>query len=112
MYDIERIIETIPEGLNCKVGESSLYLLGVSTGARSITLTNVTLSDLISVILSSEANSIILQIKYRVTKGLVNWDHIVSVEGNLNYKTNINCLYWLNQHLKKNFDLDLTNYHD
>ena len=112
IYDVEHIIKTTPEGLNTKARETSLFLLAVSTGARAVTCANILLSDFIVLLPSSTEGNLILQIKYRVTKGLQNWDHIVSVEGNLTTKSDLNILYWLNQHLIKEFKLDLSNFED
>ena len=42
--------------------------------------------------------------------GNANWDHIVTVEGNHHHATPSNLIYWLAQHLRAKFNLDL--FHD
>jgi hypothetical protein len=106
--DVERIVSLIPDTRADKAAEASLYLFAVSVGARALTCENVLLKDILHVIRQSD--HVLVQIRLRVTKGNANWDHIVTVEGNHHHATPSNLIYWLAQHLRAKFNLDL--FHD
>lgn len=107
--DVKRIIEKTPVGCRDRVSEVSLWLVAHYTGARSITLSNIRLSDIIGVII--QVNGIILvQIKEKVTKGNPNSDHVVTLSGNLEDDSSMNVVFWLNKHLELKFNLSLINH--
>lgn len=108
--DVKRIIECIPEGHPDKAMEASLFLASLSTGARAVTCFNVHLADIISVYNVPGSNRIIVQLRYRVTKGNPIWNHIVSLEGDPTLKSSLNVVYWLVMHLKSRFGLDLLSF--
>lgn len=109
--DVRRIVEVTPENLPTKAAEASLWIIAVSTGARAITCANVALSDIKRVYFTGGDNCIV-QIRYRVTKGDANWNHDVSIEGEIDRKTPLNAVYWLNQHLTTSFGLCLRSFND
>lgn len=108
--DVKRIIDCIPEGHPDKAKEASLFLTSLSTGARAVTCHNVCLEDIVSVYAVPESSRLIVQLRFRVTKGNPNWNHIVSLEGDPFLKSSLNIVYWLRQHLLVEYALDLINY--
>ncbi|KAH7818577.1 uncharacterized protein MONOS_14930 [Monocercomonoides exilis] len=109
LSDVERIIDRTNDQSPTKAMEASLWLVAINTGARAITVSNVLIGDIGALITSESGETQILKIKFRITKANQNWNHTVSIEGTLDQRDNLNCLYWLNQHLKNAFDLDLHN---
>lgn len=108
--DVRHIIESTPDGLPSKSAEASLWLCALSTGARGITCSNILLQDIINATLLIDQKMLIVQFKYRITKGTENWNHIVTLEGNPYLKETLNFAYWFRLHLKENFDLDVLEY--
>ncbi|KAH7821996.1 uncharacterized protein MONOS_17694 [Monocercomonoides exilis] len=109
LKDVERIVENTSDLHPDKAMEASLWLTAVSTGARAVTMCNVLLSDIGVILDAVGKDTKVLKMKFRVTKGNIRWNHDVTLEGNLEERTNTNVLYWLNEHLKKSFKLDLHN---
>ncbi len=109
MEDVVRVIEITPALLPSKAEESSLWLIAVSTGARALTCDNVLLGDIVSVTQCPGTQKVIVSLRYRVTKGNRNWGQIVNVEGKIGIYSSTDCVYWLDKHLKKNFNLNILN---
>ncbi len=108
--DIARVVQFTPELLPSKDEEASLWLIAVSTGARAITCDNVLVGDIQQVCWNPTNNRWLVQIEYRVTKGDWNWNHPVTIEGQLECFHFTDPVYWLNRHLLKSFGLDLKNF--
>jgi hypothetical protein len=49
-------------------------------------------------------------VRQRVSKGNLNWNHTVTLEGKLNDYSPLNFVYWLNSHLKRKFKLTLNEF--
>lgn len=111
LSDVKIIIEKTPEGVPTKAAESSLWLFALTTGARAITCFNVQVCDIINVISKAGSGNVLIQILLRVTKGNQNWGHTVTVEGDPKKKSNLNIAFWLNEHLKQRFGLQLESFH-
>ena len=114
LADVKRIIDFTPEGLPTKAAEASLWLVALCTGARAITCSNVQLRDILAVINHPQSPPgqqwVNIQLRYRVNKGNANWNHEVTLEGRLDRKATSDFAYWLNQHLKSTFNLDLAQF--
>ena len=110
LSDVVRIIESTPPGLPTKALEASLWLLSVQTGARAITCSNIRVSDIYRVIYSPSSDLLLVQIRLRVNKGNPNWDQIITLEGDPSVLSSDDAVYWLNEHLKKQFTLDLNDF--
>jgi hypothetical protein len=105
--DVQRIIEHTPEGIPSRAEEASLWLVALSTGARAVTCESVTLQDISQVHRLPNSDRIIVQLRYRVTKGNGNWNHLVSLEGSPVEASPLDVVYWLRRHLLQAFSLDL-----
>lgn len=106
--DVLKIIDMTPDGVKCKAREAACWLMGLCTGARAITLSNVLLKDIIEIRKSDRLPGVeIVQINYEVTKGCTNWKQPVCLEGNTSHRHSGNVLYWLNEWLKQRFSVDL-----
>lgn len=108
--DVKRIIECTPDGIPSKAAEASLWLTALSTGARAITCSNVLISDIVSVRKVKDSSNYFVQLRFRVTKGNPHWNQIVTLEGDPNHISSLNCIFWLQKHLKNGFYLDLLDY--
>jgi 3-methyladenine DNA glycosylase AlkC len=108
--DVQRIINSTPDGIPTKAAEASLWLTAVSTGARAITCFSVQLGDIKNVYSKNNNTNLLVQICFKVTKGNPNWNHYVTLEGDINKRSSINVVYWLNEHLKSKFNLDLSTF--
>lgn len=110
--DVDRIIACTPEGLPSKAAEAALWNFALNTGARGLTCENMTVGDIIDVRASGDhPGSLLVTVNLRVTKGKPNWNQHVTVEGSPSSKSNnLNVVYWLNEHLKSKFGLDLTRF--
>jgi hypothetical protein len=107
--DIERIIRLTPDHHVEKASEASAWLCALYTGARAITITNVKLQNIIGVH-KLEGNKIIIRIRFTRTKGREAWDHVVSIEGDLENTGHNNFVQFFNRHLRLVFGLDLENF--
>jgi hypothetical protein len=83
----------------------SLYLFSFFTGARAITCVNIQLKHI--KVLSKKDNRYVISIIQDFTIGTSNWQHPVTFEGQIEDFDSMCFVYWLNQHLKKSFDLNL-----
>ena len=81
----------------------------VFTGARAITMNNVLISDIIKVRINEKGT--LIQINYRVTKGISNWNHVVSFNDGTDERDD-NFIYWFSKHIKKHFDLEIEKFND
>jgi hypothetical protein len=95
------MFERTQSSLKNKARIFSSYLFALYTGSRAITCVNVQLRDI--KLLLKENKTIIITINQQITKGCsIRW----SVK-----KQDIMCfVFWLNQHLMKDFNLVLNNY--
>ena len=116
--DVVHIINCT-ENIPSKAAEASCWLFAVSTGARAVTCSNILLSDIVQVTPSSLNNNnnnnnsslhLLVQIRERVTKGNSNWNHTVTLEGDVHNSSDNNFVYWLERHLKKQFNLSLLSF--
>jgi hypothetical protein len=100
--DVEKIIENYPEGKIDKSAEASLYLFAVSTGCRAISCSNIQVNDIMRIDPTRDG-SILISIKVRRTKGTCNWNHTVSLEGELDFECSTDFVFWLDQYFRDRF---------
>ena len=86
----------------------SLYLLIMHTGQNFITMSNVKLSDIRSVY--QYKVRIIVKVIARITKANTDWNQEFNLEGNVNEKNIMDAVYWLNEFLKEEHDLNIINF--
>lgn len=114
LSDVVRIIESTPDGLPTKASEASLWLTSLFTGARAITCSSITLGDILSVIQHPKSppgqSWVIIQLRFRVTKGNENWNQEISLEGRLDKQWTTNIVYWFSKHLERCFQLNLQDF--
>ena len=92
--DLFHIISSYPADFVAKSSESSAFLLSLYTGARAVTVVNIKIKDIINVFHQNKLctfctsnylnyclHNVIVQIKFTRTKGLINWNHVVSLDG-------------------------------
>jgi hypothetical protein len=109
LADVVKIIAAIPPGLTTRSEEASLLLVSVSTGARATTCEAVKIGDIVNLITSS-TGSTIAQLTFQKTKGNNHWNHTISIEGYPEQYALSDPVYWLQQHLKENFNLSLLSF--
>ena len=87
---------------------AALFTFALSTGARGNSCANVHLADLGPLYESENAESIlvvtIVKLKGRPSEKLQ-----LSLAGNIDHQSPVDVLYWLNQHLLRNFHISLRN---
>ncbi|KAH7832791.1 uncharacterized protein MONOS_16905 [Monocercomonoides exilis] len=106
--DVARIVHNLPDELESKYLEASLYLIGVQTGARAITLSSLKMSDIKRVIQSKETNKLLVTLCYNRTKGSSHWNHHVTIEGEEESRSDDDAVYWFSLHLKKSVGVRLS----
>jgi hypothetical protein len=52
----------------------------------------------------------LVKIRQRTSKGLPDWNHIVTLEGSITEASSTDFVYWLEQHLETSFGLSLTEF--
>ena len=110
--DIQRIIELTPQGVVTKAAEALLWLVAISTGARAVTCFHVTIGDIAQIYKNPASTTYFVQLCFRVTKGNPKWNHIVTLEGDPSRASSLNVVYWLNEHLKKSFNMAIEGFQD
>ncbi len=106
--DLRTIIKSYPPGYKDLAAEAILWLLGVTTGARAVTLTNIKIGDIWSINDSVDFEGRkVVEIRYRVTKKNPAWNHPVSIEGYPGRYKVLDPVYWLDRYLDNTFQLKL-----
>ncbi|KAK2946792.1 hypothetical protein BLNAU_18250 [Blattamonas nauphoetae] len=106
--DLLKIIAHIPSSLPEKPFEASLFLFSLSTGARASTCAAIELRDIERIVCLKDTSVLLVTIRLRKMKGYHAQDSVVTLEGDLFAHSNLNVLYWLQQHLVQRFGLSLT----
>lgn len=97
--DVIRIIDHMPSVYCDKAREAAAYLLSLYTGARAITISSMTLSDIVRVVKSEGKENLLIQMRFNVTKGNRNWGHVVTLSGSPKEEKTENVVYWLEKYL-------------
>lgn len=109
IHDVTRIVSKMPDSRDAKAAEASLFLFAVSLGARACTCEAVNHGDIQAVITDRNTGLTLVRILLRVTKGKTNWNHLVTLEGKAQEKSDTNVVYWLREHFHRKFGIDLLN---
>jgi hypothetical protein len=116
VIDLREIIGQMPPGLEDIGRRAACWLLAGQTGARSITMVNIKLCDILSFRLVSDRCMkggkplYVVSICYNVAKNISkDWGHSVALEGQTEVRDDEDAVYWLERHLKDNFGLSLHN---
>lgn len=80
------------------------------TGQRYITICNVKLSDISSVLVTGE--NVVIKIVARITKANQDWNQQFNLEGKFNDHSIMNFTFWLNQFLIEEHNLNLLNFNE
>ena len=105
-FDLVELVNRIPDNLASKAQEVSLFLFAHHTGSRAITCAAIEIRDLKSLEVVDGSLSC-LEVEQRVTKGNVNWNHPVTVEGYLDKPHPLDVIFWLNRYMCERFGKDL-----
>jgi hypothetical protein len=110
--DLDRIISAIPDWLASKTHDVAVWLFAISTGARAITISHIDVADIESVFTDEtpQGTRLSVRVRLRVTKGCSDWNHLVTIQGLPELRSNNNAVFWLNQALKLYYNLDLTQF--
>ena len=103
--DVSLVIDAMHPDYPEKARIASLFLFALNTGARAITCAGVRICDIIKV--TQEDNNCSVIINQKVTKGDANWNHQVTLSGNLKQPHSLNFIYYLNQYLHQKLNLSL-----
>jgi hypothetical protein len=114
-HDLFRIIKNIPAYHLGKAEEASAFTLALHVGARAITVTEISVHDILQVLKTGDGPRgplIVVRIRLRVLKNQSNANHIISLEGCVygswsDDSCQLDAVYWLNQHLLLKFGLNL-----
>ncbi len=113
IFDVQRIIEMTPIGKPQRDAEATLWLLGLYSGSRAITLRHVLLGDIQKIGPSELLSGYhIVHINFRVSKGKSNLDHSLPFEGRLDVEGSHDVVYYLNRYLRRHFSLSLLDLHN
>jgi hypothetical protein len=104
------ILNLVPENYRRYKFYMSLYLFMMHTGQRFITMSNVKLSDIRSV--HQYKDRIIVKVIARITKANTDWNQEFNLEGYVNEKNIMDAVYWLNEFLKEEHDLNIINFNN
>ena len=97
-FDLAELISRIPDRLDTKLQEASLFLFALHSGARALTCSNLTWGDIKRVDATDLTTGVWRVIVIlRVTKGNPNWDHPICIEGWPDQKNPLDVVYYLNQ---------------
>ena len=97
-FDVAELISRIPDSLDTKHQEASLFLFALHSGARALTCANVLWGDIKRVDSSDTTTGVWrVIIILRVTKGNPNWNHPICIEGWPTRKNALDVVYYLNQ---------------
>jgi len=113
--DVQQIMSLTHDLHIEKASEASVWLCALYTGAHAITITSVLLKDFIAVFKpdeDEETDRVIICIQYTRTKGLTAWNHVVSIEGQMNTPGQMDFVYNLNKHLYLYFGVCLNNFNE
>ena len=102
------ILNLVPENYPRYKFYMSLNLFMMNTGQRFITMSNVKLADIRSVY--KYEDRLILKIIARITKSNTDWNQEFNLEGNVNEKKIMNVVYWINEFLKEEHDLNIVDF--
>ncbi|KAK2951254.1 hypothetical protein BLNAU_13870 [Blattamonas nauphoetae] len=106
--DLHTIIVHIPDCIPEKTFEASLFLFSLSTGVRASTCAAIELKDIERIVCLKDSSVLLITIRLRKMKGYHVQDSVVTVEGDIFAYSNLNVVYWLQQHLVQRFGLSLT----
>ena len=104
------ILNLVPENYRLYKFYMSLYLFMMHTSQRFITMSNVKLSDIRSV--HQYKDRIIVKVIARITKANTDWNQEFNLEGYVNEKNIMDAVYWLNEFLKEEHDLNIINFNN
>jgi hypothetical protein len=85
-----------------------LFLFMFNTGQRFISMSNIMITDIKNDIFFENIR-IIVNIVCRITKANQDWNQYFNIEGDLTEKSIMNFVYWLNEFLKEEHELDIMN---
>ena len=108
LSDVGVITGAIPDGDRSKAHDAAMMLIAVQTGLRAISMANLELRDIARVASNGETLQVTLNV--RVTKGSKQWNHPITLEGYPGKPCDVDAVYWLAQHLKTHFKLDITKF--
>ena len=100
-FDVAEMVQRIPDTLDTKLQDVSLFLFALHTGARAMTCEAVRWADIVRVDGTDPAGVWRVIVILRVTKGNPHWDHPVCIEGYPETRHPLDVVYWLNQYAKK-----------
>ena len=110
MVDLVKIIDAIPKGAEDLARRAACWLTSCQTGARSVTMVNVTLGDIICIKQSEDRKTndgkplYIVKLRYNVSKNIgSNWNHEVNIEGQTEVRDTGDAVYWLERLLEEKF---------
>jgi hypothetical protein len=102
------ILDLVPKSFETRDFYVALFLFMLCTGQRYITICNIKLSDIKSVVF--KGNKLSIKIICRITKANEDWNQPFILEGELEDNRIMNFVYWLNKFLINLHDLDLQHF--
>jgi hypothetical protein len=103
------ILNLVPETHKRHKFYVSLFLFMFNTGQRFISMSNIMITDIKNDIFFENIR-IIVNIVCRITKANQDWNQYFNIEGDLTEKSIMNFVYWLNEFLKEEHELDIMNF--
>ncbi|KAK2951715.1 hypothetical protein BLNAU_13327 [Blattamonas nauphoetae] len=108
VFDLFKILSYIPDCFPEKPFEASLFLLSLCTGARASTCAAIELRDIERIVCLKDTSVLLITIRLRKMKGHHAQDTVVTLEGDVFTYSCLNAVFWLQEHLTRNFSLSLT----
>jgi hypothetical protein len=102
------ILDLVPETYPRREYFLSLFLFMMNTGQRYVTICNIKLCDIVSI--NRSGDNMIVSFIARITKANNDWNQKFNIEGNLHDNRIMNFVYFLNQFLIKEHNLNLDNF--
>ena len=107
-FDVAELISRIPDTLESKLKDASLFLFALHTGARALTCEAITWGDIVRVDATDTTTGVWRVIVIlRVTKGNPTWDHPVCIEGFPELEHPLDVVFYLNQFTIRTVNLNL-----
>jgi len=105
---LDPTIQQISDNDDKKYRDASLFCISFCTGARAITCSEVRLGDIRLCHIDTQGNSQVC-ITYNRTKGRSDWNHPVTLEGNIHVPSSgHDPVYYLNMYLQDDFGISIT----
>lgn len=97
-FDLATLISRIPNSMESKLEDASLFLFALHSGARALTCEGITWGDILRVDNTDTTTGVWrVIIILRITKGNPTWDHPVCIEGFPDRENPLDVVFYLNQ---------------